>query len=722
MLAASVPAITLMLIYGGAVTASSVASRMSSGNVSTDAVTPSLTKNSPILERSPLVQSSEATGMRGPDSEKLNLNIGAGYTTALGSSKDEVNQKQAAFSSQLGQQLVQAYGSEEKAMQAVTAGITNTSSQSDAYRAAVAHGEDLIRGSSLSEQLKDEQKAMIGSGAALGASVGFKMLGNGATVSSSLTAQLAKEAGLTGTQSQELGEIIKLNAANSQESAAGFMTAVAKDSMDTGSDTFTKNVGLTDSDVLSRSAAELLSTSARFTASNQMQQAMGIVSNHSSETLPSQLRQHGLDDDVRGFMARYGSQGGENSLHKLANGYYNTIMANNPRGNADDAKLAAQTFAIADGRFLEGADEGLREQMALEGAQIFSRLSGLSSPDQTGYRANEGIGSEAARIVGGTRDRVESSVTGPDSSPAAVRDTVNSGIVGVRSRIDNTDVEADFQERRGAVEDTVSDNSNILSGHRGEILRERLTKTAESNASILDTVGLAHVPIGNVTAQTLRDHGIGHLAMGADNYAALRKNAGLTAGMKRDDFMNMPEQERSQEITSVHGKLSSSLQEMGLNKDIADYSAAMMMPQVIDNLYSNSGATLGMFGGSEHTRDDVISAANEASAGLRAEMHDKLQSGLLVATGDSQLADMAMQQIANAATVVTHSPTSEGAAIANQMVNNTMAAANFGGEGPGTGGGAAWYGSPKPSAPTVVNSEPSQTPPPKSNINNPLIQ
>jgi len=722
MLASSVPAITLMLIYGGAVTATSLAGRMSAGNVPTDHSTPSIASNAPLLQRQGMRASNDTHGLSAIGAEQTKLQIGGNYSSALSSSSEEMATKQAAFASEFGQQLIKSHGSMEQGMRAISAATGATSQSSDVFRAGVGYGSDLTKGLTNSEGISAQTKASLATGvtAAVGLGSGGKLgvMGGGSglgvqadgKVSGQLLTQIGREAGLNEAQAQEFAERFSVNHASSRDSAASFVNSLAKETRDAKQDSFTKNIGLSDSDSLKRSASEAISSSERFSANNQLQRSMGIASDYTNETLPGALRGAGLDDDVRQFVNNYGSQGGgNNSLHNLVNGYANSLQAKNPGARPEDTRLAAQAFAIADGRFLEGADPALRQQMALEGSQIFSRLAGMASPDQTLHDSNKGVSGDVGQLTAGLRDKAENAAPGTGLNPSQVRSGVELGIGSAGQRVHNASPEAAFGDAQQRVEEARDGYKGEYGQERSGMLFERMQKASEMNRNATDTIGGVSGVMGNMSPQTLRDEGLLHMLKGNSNLDSVLSAAGLTGGKDRADFIGMSDEQRQAAAAETHSALSRGLQSRGVHGDAADYAASLLLPEAMSQIYSGGGGFSSMVGlSSAPSAEDIRYAAHMASTDLRHQAHDKLQDGLIESTGSAAVSAMAMQEVARSSAVMMNTGTAEGSALGAEMIDRTLGAAGYGGDNtwqPGAGGpssapvGEPWYSSSDKPAP-----------------------
>ena len=688
MLAASVPAITLMLIYGGAVTASSVAGRMSSASVPTNLSTPPLASNSPLLERGSMRQSNDAMGLGTTGAEGLKMQVNGGYSSALASSREEVAAKQQAFSQTLGSTLTRSQGSAEQAVSAAGAGITQTSQESDVYKAALKHGRNLTEGTSLSQSLTEGQLASIGSSAAVGAGlsastgVGGKALGGGANGSAGMqfSTQIGKSAGLNAAQQKELSEKLGTNMEKSKESAAAFTNAVARENKSTDSNSFTRNVGLADSDALSKAATETNSASDKFTANDQLQRSMGIMNTMSDNKIAPELRNRGLDGDVKQFMATYGGQGG---LNKYAESFYDTIKGKNPGMKDEDAMLAAQTFAIADGRFLDNVAPSVRDSMALQGAGLMSRIAGIDTPSQTAFGRNEGVGKDAGAV--NVRDKVDSGVKGTGLTAAGVATGVESGMAGVRANIDSTSPSSAFENGQLGVDKDAGGFASRFGDDRSAMLKERVNGAAEANERNRINLGQSEAVLGGMTPDSLKENGISGPLSSNSNLSGILDRAGLPTGQDRSDFTNMTAEQQKQVAAETHAALANQLQANNMHPDVAAYAAGLMLPEAMGQMYSNGS----MFGGP--SADEVRNAAASASRDERMQSHDALYGGLTTAAGDSGIANVAMQDIAKSSVAMMNLGSHENGQLAAQMTNTTLGAVGY------EGVGGAWN-NPAPTA------------------------
>lgn len=727
MLASSVPAITLMLIYGGAVTASSVASRMSSGNVPADVSTPSMSSNGPLLERSSMRQSTDATGLSTTGSQGIGMQVNGGYSSALASSKDEVATRQAAYAQQLSSQLSRGNQSTEQVVEGVRSGISQTSQDSEGYKAALQHGRNLVEGTSWGSKLNEQQLATIGASSMLGAGVNARAqytrgpsngndeeenkgenqsqgknsrggfgwgLGVDAKAGGQLASQIARSTGLTQDQGRELAERMSGATSKTRESGAAFLNAVAKENSSSDQNTFARSMGFTENESLTKSASELSSASSRFAASEQLQRSMGINNNMTDNRIAPELRNRGLDGDVRQFMASYGALGGKDSLNNRAGDFYDLIKGKNPGMRDEDAQLAASAFAIADGRFLDGIAPEQREGIAIQGAQLMSRIAGLDTPNQTAHSANQGVGARADQVAAGTAGKVENGVQSTGLTGDGVRSNVEQGMQNGRETIAGTSPQAHYQQAQQNVDDRAQGYDGQYNSDRANHLRERVNNTAESNASAREQLGMTNAMLGGATPSTLKDDGLMHILRGDSNLEGFLNQQGLESGKDAQEFLNMSPEQQKAVAAETHDRLSNALQRQGIHEDVANYTAGIMLPEAMTHMYSDSG-WMAKIGLADSQESQVRSAAFDASRDDRLEGHNTLYEGLQNATGDRAAANVAMQDLAFNAVAMANLKNEDSANILAGATQQTMAAVNYEGS---TLGGA--FSSNQASAPT----------------------
>lgn len=113
MLASSVPAISLMLVYGSAITATHLAGRLQSGDaIDEKMASPDVAKNAPVMQSQSIFQNSALTGaaMTGATSLLSSFSVGNAVGSMVGSAKETMAQATQTFSRQVGNTMSRTFG------------------------------------------------------------------------------------------------------------------------------------------------------------------------------------------------------------------------------------------------------------------------------------------------------------------------------------------------------------------------------------------------------------------------------------------------------------------------------------------------------------------------------------------------------------------------------------------------------------------------------------
>ncbi|NLC22573.1 MAG: conjugal transfer protein TraG [Halomonadaceae bacterium] len=653
MLAASVPAITLMLIYGSAVTATSLAGRMSTGNVAAEASSPALTSNSAVFDRGAMTGSTQARGLNTADSERMRMEVQGGYSSTLASSSDEVHQNQQKFAESLGNQLTSLYGNTQGAMQAVGSTFTESAQNSEAYQQSLGFGRQLLQGTSFASGMSDQDIASFGAKSALSmsggarASAGAGGLQNSAGVNAAGGASLEatkstlRSIGVSGELSASDSEQLQANLGSSASSASGIVTALAKDVRNQSQDSFTHQLSAGNSTSLTKEASDVVSSSERFQAMQQMQQTMGVASSHDDQSLPGTLRNMGLDGNVRDFVNQYGDTG----LHQKVNEKYDALEAINPNARHEDRELAAMTLAIADGSYLEGiSDEGQREQAAIAGANLLGRITGQSTPSQTGAGDNRGISQNVAGDNTGLRERVDKGTPGAGVTQDQIINDNHAGRSATGSAIDNTDTRAFYEEGKGNLTEVGEGFENQYDdfrvGRAGEVLDKVISQNDRSRDTL--TGSDSRFTQGNWDQQTLLG-----MIRGDNGVRQMLERNGVETGLPGRNLVDMSPAEREAEGQRVQSIIANDLvNNYGMDRDAAEYAGGMLAGSGLSEIYSYMGSSLnghmrgagvsGRLQSLETTQEQVDAAAIDATHNLATPAQERLESRLMESNGGNQ--------------------------------------------------------------------------------------
>lgn len=600
MLASSVPAITLMLVYGSAVTATSVAGRISQGNVPIDNSTPAMGTNSPLMERASLVSASEMRGRNATGADTLNLATKGGYTEAVSSAREESAQQMTNFSNSLADVTGTGSGYTSQAGQSISTAMSETSQDSEGFEAAYAFGQSMLQGVSGTNSLSKQDIATLGTKVL--ASGGFnssnllKQLGGSFGINGSMGSDIASSVGLNDQQVQQFQDNATSNLQSSESKAIRFQQALAKETANNTGDTFTKNLTHGDNTELRQAASEAYSSSQRYSEMSQWSRAMDINSQQTDQTIPGQVRRHGadepgysssLEDDVNQYWNDFHDQGG---LGELGQSYLSKIQAQNPHGDAEDQQLAAKVFAIADGRGISQASEGVRQDMALRGSEILSRLSGTGNTPSPGDASRfEGVGAPA-RQAEGTQELVQAKATGAGVSGDSIDEQVDSQQSAIRENVDSVDPSADYQNNRQEVSDKRDNFEDRHQQRTGAARADNARGVIEDNERMRQQLGVQDKLGSAFSASNLAQGGLSSALTGDTMFEKAMAGTTIAPGNNRDDFINKSPEEQRDEVLNVRDRLKQSLMHQFPNmpEDAATLVATDYTPEAMQYSYSTS--------------------------------------------------------------------------------------------------------------------------------------
>ncbi|MBP1151353.1 MULTISPECIES: conjugal transfer protein TraG N-terminal domain-containing protein [unclassified Methylocaldum] len=167
MLAASTPAITLMLIYRGAVTATHFLGRMDGGDhVNERIATPDVIGPAPVMNIQPMHQQAPLSGVTLHGAERVlpTFNAGTDLNTAVSSAYAAMEQASSNFMSSLQESASRSYSFNTDAadLNALATKISNSASHTDKFLLSV--GEDLAQKYSHSRISGDQVAAALAGG------------------------------------------------------------------------------------------------------------------------------------------------------------------------------------------------------------------------------------------------------------------------------------------------------------------------------------------------------------------------------------------------------------------------------------------------------------------------------------------------------------------------------------------------------------------------------
>lgn len=641
MLAASVPAITLMLIYGSAVTATSLAGRMSSGSPAVDSTSPAMMQNSALLQRGAMVDSSQSRGFNTTDAEKMSLKVNGGFGSALSSSTESSAQSQTAFQDALSSSVMRQYGTTQQAVTAASSKLSEMSANNEVKQAVYSLGNDIFKGTDIGRNMTNEQKGQVAmatqwsgkagvDGSTGGGTSGAPKSSAGGSVGVSAVAQQMKSLGFSQGMSETDSEKILSNLSSSDSSSAQLTKALAKDATNTDQNSFTNSLTGGNAAQLSKTASEVLSESNKHQAMGSVQRASEVGASFTNETLPGAIRgQEGLENRLNDFYEKYGSQGG---LLNNANGIASSIHGMNPNATDSDVNIASKALALADGRYLDNvSDPGLREEMAVEAAGFLGQLTGQSTPSMTAHSANEGVGAGAG--AAGLVNKVEQGISHPGASVQGIASEVQHGTTGVRGAIDNTNVHGHHDDGITKVDGDFNNHSGKIEGTRKERAEENISRVVEENRAGRSSI----VQSDNLNIVNSGEH---YQKVGAIAGSGLNQmNKDAPKGTPQE-FMRMSPEEQQSVAADTYSHLYSQYRERGMEDAPARLSAGVVLEDSMKHNFSNPAGTL-----IPDTREELAHPAITAAARpIEGAEINAFESKVTAASGGSMFAAQGARQ------------------------------------------------------------------------------
>ena len=387
MLAASTPAISLMLIYGSAITATHLAGRLQGGDhIDEKLASPDVAKTGPGLQLLQRMTNEPTTGtvLHGAQGVLPTFSAGQAMERSVSSAEGHQTQAMESFARTLGvagtksAERRQATGTDYTQSENWTAG----KSQTDGYLKDQAEG--LIRQFGLSGKSTDAVGAALAAGITASASGGGEMTVRGA-VSRALSASGTVGAGLQG---QARGEL-KTDAGNSAEQVAQLTNAITRRvTSDTGmraelaereahdetvnqTTIFTDGLGRQERAEVSRTANEAVSASRQYQEAQAAAQRVGSETRLTSPQMGLLIAGNsGVMEELKRTVARHGLTGAAERL--AAEHRYASSMPNR------DQAYAAAAMSLLYGSNQPDSPRTPQETALMQdaGARLFGMVAG----------------------------------------------------------------------------------------------------------------------------------------------------------------------------------------------------------------------------------------------------------------------------------------------------------------------------------------------------------
>ena len=485
MLAASVPGITLMLVYGSSVTASSIASRISSGSSSAEASTPKLLSNSPVVENSSHQSRDRASGQRdsGSDSMATQISFGKNWTHAEQSARQEMSSATSQASAALTERVSEMEQSGVRAFDKIGAAYSQTGSASHTDQYLMQLGRSAAAQAGLGETLTDQQASAVG----LQMSLSKGKAGGRA----GMDASTAQSLGLSKDQMERLNKQISLTSGNSTSDAAGLVEALAKDQAEGVENSVSRGLGLSNDRTVQESLGKVKQASDSYQAASGFTESNGMQTTFNALNLSKTIQDSPqLSEMVNNYAQKYGHVPGFNQ----SAGDYAAMAQSKHHLSPDQARVAGIAMAMVDGSYLENMPSSIRGDAISDAGNVFRSMIGQAPLDRDAAHELKGVSGDLNNNR--LQPLLEQPVSGPSASPENIRAGVDSGIEGAQRAIGSTNPEQFYASNDAKFAQEHRENEQAAFAP----FNQDLARGMEKGVADSTRAGMDYLPLGVNTA------------------------------------------------------------------------------------------------------------------------------------------------------------------------------------------------------------------------------
>lgn len=485
MLIASTPAISLMLIYGSAITATHLAGRLQGGDHVNERLTaPDVVQPSAASTVGPLMQTTALGGIHAPGAQGMVWSFKAGQSAqaTLRSAEVSAEQAQENFQSTFGQAFVQSAAANQQTATQYALGQKFDASYSRADAAVVTSAEDL------SKRFAETNINKEGLGTLL--SAGLKGVMAGATrtgLASDLTGQIRQQYDVSDSQAAEIAQAVARKVTTDQQLKAAFTEGLAADISRSHGESYAEGLTQSDTSQLTRSAQNVLSTTHSYEQAATFARSVGTDASFSAiETSAMLLRQPATISRLEQAIDRFGLSG---DAARQADG----LLAGGVVGDPVQARAIAGMgllLGFYGGARTQTMTPTERQQAETAAMRIYSGLLGVNVPEGLDPRVNATL-ANATPALGSVRTAVA------DAGLHDSRDRVSAGLSSLRVNADGTiaqvtagpeQVETFAAGARQSVTDQGTIQVNRLRAQRQAELLETIDQRVQLPAPVARTV------------------------------------------------------------------------------------------------------------------------------------------------------------------------------------------------------------------------------------------
>jgi len=407
MLIASTPAISLMLIYGTAITATHLAGRLQSGDHVNERLTaPDVVQPSPASTVGPLMQTTALGGTHAPGAQGMVWSFKAGQSAqaTVRSAEVSADQAQDSFQSTFGQAFAQSAAANQQTATQYALGQKYDASYSRADAAVTASAEELSRRFSESGLSQEGLSTLL--------SAGLKGAIAGATparLGGDLASQISQKYGVTESQASEIAQAIAQKVSTDHQLKADFTEGLAADIARSHGASYSDGLTRNDTSQLTQSAQNVLTTGRSYEQAATFARSVGTNASFSAiETSAMLLRRPAAMHRLEQTIDRFGLSG---DVARQADGLLASGVVGDPVQAYTIAGMGLLLGVYQGGR-TETMTPGERQQAETEAMRIYSGLLGVSIPEKLDPQVNAtlasatpGLGSVQTEITAaGIRD------------------------------------------------------------------------------------------------------------------------------------------------------------------------------------------------------------------------------------------------------------------------------------------------------------------------------
>ncbi|MBK1718619.1 conjugal transfer protein TraG N-terminal domain-containing protein [Thiocystis violacea] len=430
-LIASTPAISLMLIYGSAITATHLAGRLQGGDhISEKLTAPDLLQPGAASTVGPLMQHTALGGTHAPGASGLSWSFQAGRTAqaTLKSAETQSEQAQESFQSSVGQAFARSASATHQSATQWALGEKFGASYSQASGATRSAAEDLSRG------FKDSGISTEGMSTLLSAGLAGKLAGApDLGIKGNLAGKIQQQYGVNASQANEIAQAIVQRAATDQQLKADFTQGLSSDISRNHGNSLTEGLSQNENTQLIRSAQNVLSTSQSYEQAATFARSLGTNTSFNAIDTSGMLLNHpAMTQRLEQAIDRFALAGDVAQQADL-------LLAGGVVGDPAQARAMAGMGMLLGQYGGERADTLTaeeRQQAESAAMGVYSGLLGVKIPEGIDPRVNASLANQGPSL-GGVRAAVN------QANLEDTRGAVRAGLGAMRVNADGTLAEVD---------------------------------------------------------------------------------------------------------------------------------------------------------------------------------------------------------------------------------------------------------------------------------------